>query len=114
MEYKEYSLLIFLLTLITIFMRSFFFLFGKQISLSEKLRNRLEFVPAITLASVLAPELISQESNQILFWFNSKFFTVLLSALCFFYTRSLILTLAFGLCLLEIINFLFRTLTQLY
>lgn len=97
MSDKEFLLLIGLMTVSTVTVRGFFFLFANSVRLPAWLQHSLGFVPAIALASILAPDLLLSGGVWVEPWKNIRLLAGIAAVLFFLKTRHLLGTLVFGM-----------------
>jgi branched-subunit amino acid transport protein len=97
MSNNEFLLLIVLMTISTVLVRGFFFLFAHSVRMPDWLQHALGFVPAVALASILAPDLLLSGGVLVEPWTNIRLLAGIAAVLFFLKTRHLLGTLVFGM-----------------
>lgn len=97
MSTLEYCLLIVLLTMATVFTRSFFFLLGGAFRMPEWLQHALRYAPAAALAAILAPDLLVSGGSVPVPWTNIKLIAAVIAVVFFLLSRHMLGTLIVGM-----------------
>ncbi len=103
---KEFTLLIVLMTISTVLVRGFFFLFAQSVRMPAWLQHALGFVPAVALASILAPDLLLSGGTLVEPWKNIRLLAGVAAILFFLKTRHLLGTLVFGMACFTLLRIL--------
>lgn len=103
---KEFILLIVLMTISTVLVRGFFFLFAQSVRMPAWLQHALGFVPAVALASILAPDLLLSGGTLVEPWKNIRLLAGVAAILFFLMTRHLLGTLVFGMACFTLLRIL--------
>lgn len=103
---NEFLLLIVLMTLSTVLVRGFFFLFAHSVRMPAWLQHALGFVPAVALASILAPDLLLSGGALVEPWKNIRLLAGIAAILFFLKTRHLLGTLVFGMTCFTLLRLL--------
>lgn len=97
MGIAEFLLLILLMTAGTVITRCFFFLIGGSRRMPGWVQKSLGYVPAVALASILAPDLLLQQGALVEPWQNIRLLAAVAATACFLFTRHVLGTLVFGM-----------------
>jgi branched-subunit amino acid transport protein len=106
MSNNEFLLLIALMTISTVVVRGFFFLLADSVRMPDWLQYALGFVPAVALASILAPDLLLSGGVLVEPWKNIRLLAGLAAILFFLKTRHLLGTLVFGMACFTLLRLL--------
>lgn len=106
MSHNEFLLLIALMTISTVLVRGFFFLFAHSVRMPAWLQHALGFVPAVALASILAPDLLLSGGTLVEPWKNIRLLAGVAAVLFFLKTRHLLGTLVFGMACFTLLRLL--------
>ena len=101
---NEFLLLIALMTISTVIVRGFFFLFAQSVRMPDWLQHALGFVPAVALASILAPDLLLPGGEWVEPWKNMRLLAGIAAVLFFLKTRHLLGTLVFGMAVFTLLR----------
>ncbi len=85
------------LTVITVFSRSFFFLFRRELVLPEWAKRGLRYAPLAALAAVITPEVLLSQGILIQTWKNPLLFGAVAGGAYFFWRRGLLGTIVVGM-----------------
>ncbi|MFM7523577.1 MAG: AzlD domain-containing protein [Betaproteobacteria bacterium] len=97
LNWPDYLLLILLMTLGTVFTRSFFFMVGGARRMPDWLQRSLSHVPAVALSAIIAPDLLMVQGALVEPWLNIKLISALVATLFFLITRHMLGTLLIGM-----------------
>ena len=82
-----------------------FFLFSDRLVLPEVIKNGLQYIPAAVLTALIIPALARHEGALQISWQNPRLIAGLLAIGVAYKTRNVLLTLAFGMIILWILQF---------
>lgn len=106
MSDQTFLLLILLMTMSTVIVRGFFFLFAQAVRLPDWLQHALGFVPAVALAAILAPDLLLMDGALVEPWENNRLMAAVAAVLFFLKTRHLLGTLVVGMVCFTLLRLL--------
>jgi branched-subunit amino acid transport protein len=88
---------VFLLAAGTLIIRGFFIALSGKIKISEKMRELFSFIPAAILPAFIFPTTFFHQGIVSFLGEKERFFVLFLSGLVFYFKRSTLLIIAFGL-----------------
>jgi branched-subunit amino acid transport protein len=91
--------------LATYAIRVSFFLLSDRLILPNVIRNGLQYIPAAVLTGLILPALARHEGVLQLSWHNPRLIAGLLAIGVAYKTRNVLLTLAFGMIVLWVLQF---------
>ena len=90
--------------IITLLMRvSFMLLFGR-IAMPHALLRALRFVPPAVLSAIIVPELAVQSGQVAITWTNPRLIAGLFAVIIAWRTKNILLTIAFGMIMLWLLQ----------
>ena len=101
----EYLLLMAMMAATTFLTRGFFFLLASS-RMPAWLQHALGYVPAVALASIVAPDLLVSGGAMSLSWTNMKLIAGVAAIAFFLRTRHVLATLVFGMVVFTLLRLL--------
>lgn len=96
-----------LLTVVTVITRSGFWLFGRNVQFSPRVRAALRFAPACALVAIIAPDLLLDSQQHLNFSLaNDRLIAGILATAFFLYWRNMLATILLGMLLFTALRFL--------
>jgi branched-subunit amino acid transport protein len=89
---------------VTVLTRCFFFILDKSWSLPSWAERALQYAPVAALAGVIAPEVVMQSGHLIATWRDARLFAAPVSALLFYWRRSMPLTIFAGMAVYLVLH----------
>lgn len=86
------------LAVITLVTRAFFLIPEREIPLPHWLKRGLKYAPLAALAAVIVPELVMTNGQLITTVVDARLPAVICAVVYFFYRRSILGTIALGMC----------------
>ncbi len=99
----EYLLLMAMMAATTFLTRGFFFLLAGS-RMPAWLQHALGYVPAVALASIVAPDLLVSDGAVSLSWTNIKLIAGVAAIAFFLWTRHVLATLVFGMIVFTVLR----------
>ena len=99
----EYLLLMAMMAATTFLTRGFFFLLAGS-RMPAWLQHALGYVPAVALASIVAPDLLVSDGAVSLSWANIKLIAGVAAIAFFLWTRHVLATLVFGMIVFTVLR----------
>ncbi len=99
----EYLLLMAMMAATTFLTRGFFFLLAGS-RMPAWLHHALGYVPAVALASIVAPDLLVSDGAVSLSWTNIKLIAGVAAIAFFLWTRHVLATLVFGMIVFTVLR----------
>ena len=99
----EYLLLMAMIAATTFLTRGFFFLLAGS-RMPAWLQHALGYVPAVALASIVAPDLLVSDGAVSLSWTNIKLIAGVAAIAFFLWTRHVLATLVFGMIVFTVLR----------
>lgn len=99
----EYLLLMAMMAATTFLTRGFFFLLAGS-RMPAWLQHALGYVPAVALASIVAPDLLVSDGAVSLSWTNIKLIAGVAAIAFFLWTRHMLATLVFGMIVFTVLR----------
>ena len=99
----EYLLLMAMMAATTFLTRGFFFLLAGS-RMPAWLQHALGYVPAVALASIVAPDLLVSDGAVSLSWTNIKLIAGVAAIAFFLWTRHVLGTLVFGMVVFTLLR----------
>ena len=99
----EYLLLMAMMAATTFLTRGFFFLLAGS-HMPAWLQHALGYVPAVALASIVAPDLLVSDGAVSLSWTNIKLIAGVAAIAFFLWTRHVLATLVFGMIVFTVLR----------
>lgn len=103
----EYLWLLLLMAAGTIVTRSFFFMVGSAQRMPDWVQRSLSHVPAVALAAIIAPDLLTTQGTLIEPWLNIKLIAAVLATIFFLVTRHMLGTLVVGMLCFTVLRLWF-------
>jgi branched-subunit amino acid transport protein len=97
LSFGEYLWLLLLMTATTIVTRSFFFMVGGGRRMPGWVQRSLPHVPAVALAAIIAPDLLTVQGTLVEPWLNIKLIAAAFATVFFLITRHMLGTLVVGM-----------------
>jgi branched-subunit amino acid transport protein len=88
------------LALITLFTRTFFLLFDRELALPDWVQRGLRHAPLAALAAVLVPEIAIAQGHLIDTWKDARLYAVAAASLYYLWRRGLLGTILTGMAVL--------------
>ena len=99
----EYLLLMAMMAATTFLTRGFFFLLAGS-RMPAWLQHALGYVPAVALASIVAPDLLVSDGAVSMSWTNIKLIAGVAAIAFFLWTRHVLATLVFGMIVFTVLR----------
>ena len=99
----EYLLLMAMMAATTFLTRGFFFVLAGS-RMPAWLQHALGYVPAVALASIVAPDLLVSDGAVSLSWTNIKLIAGVAAIAFFLWTRHVLATLVFGMIVFTVLR----------
>ncbi|WP_338847339.1 AzlD domain-containing protein [Massilia sp. W12] len=94
-----------LLTVATLLTRSGFWLFGRDVEFSPRVRAALRFAPACALVAIVVPDLLLDGQQQIYLSFqNHQLLAAIPAAVFFHYKRNMLGAILLGMLLFTVLR----------
>ncbi len=103
MSAVDYLLLMVMMAATTLLTRGFFFLLASS-RMPAWLQHALGYVPAVALASIVAPDLLVSGGVVSLAWTNTKLMAGLAAIAFFLWTRNVLTTLVLGMTVFTLLQ----------
>jgi branched-subunit amino acid transport protein len=85
------------LAAVTVLTRCFFFILDRPWSLPDWAHRALNYAPVAALAGVVIPEVVMADGHLVSTWQDARLFAALAGVIVYFWRRSVLLTLVFGM-----------------
>jgi branched-subunit amino acid transport protein len=82
---------------VSVLTRCSFFILDRPWTLPDWAHRALNYAPVAALAGVVAPEVFVSSGHFIATWHDARLFAAPAGALCYFWRRSVLLTIASGM-----------------
>lgn len=105
MSSSQLLLVFVLIGLATFAIRSSFFMLSGRLELPGTIKNGLKFIPAAVLTALIIPALARHDGTLQLSWQNPRLIAGLMAIGVAYKTKNVLLTLAFGMIALWILQF---------
>lgn len=93
-----------LMTIANILTRCSFFFLGHAVKLPPKVQHALRYAPAVALAAIVAPDLLTSDGMLQLSWTNPKLMAGIGATVFFLMTRRLLGTIVVGMALFTLLR----------
>jgi branched-subunit amino acid transport protein len=94
------------LTLVTLFTRSLFLLFGDHVTLPARIRHGLRYAPACALAALVAQQLVLSDQRLYVSILNARLDAGLIALAAMLWTRSMLAAMGAGMAAFMLLRWL--------